>query len=171
MFWWRRIVFEVFVSHEEIMDNKMKIIIYSLFLLLASCISAEVNTEKQRNIEKLEEEFKSFHQSCLNGEILIVSIIKLTIIPNDYNGRCVSVTGFIRIEHESDRIYSSIKSYKDFNYLESISIDIPWEKRDHYKDLNGFETTLVGVVRVENSEKNGVYHEARLESALYHPYY
>ncbi len=149
----------------------MKIIIYSLFLILASCISAEVNTEKQRNIEKLEEEFKSFHQSCLNGEILIVSIIKLTIIPNDYNGRCVSVTGFIRIEHESDRIYSSLISYQRFSYLESISIDIPWEKRELYKELNGVETTFVGVVRVENLGKNSVYHEARLDNALYHPYY
>jgi hypothetical protein len=86
-------------------------------------------------------------QAAQAPAITSVSIIQLISNPTAYDGKRVSITGFVRFEFEGNGVYLHEEDYRNGLYKNGI-----WLSMDERKELNNRHALIEGVF---NASRNG----------------
>jgi uncharacterized Zn ribbon protein len=81
----------------------------------------------------------------------IVSMINLIATPEKFDGKMVSVVGFLAIETEDARLYLSEEDYRHYIAENGVFVDVNGEVTKNMEKADGHYVSLVGVFKLKGA--------------------
>lgn len=85
---------------------------------------------------------------------LVVSIIQLIATPERFDGKIVSVIGYLRLDHEGHLLYLRREDYENVILENSLWIDSPRELMEQREKLEFKYVKIVGTFRAGHAKRN-----------------
>ena len=125
-------------------ENMKKLICILVSMISVNCTAIEVESIRNR-VSKCE-------------SIQVVSLINVIANPEKYDGKCVRLTGVLRVEFEGNALFLNQESYKNDIYVNAVTLTFHKHIKDFFGDiseLNGKYLSIEGIFTNEDINQNG----------------
>ena len=120
------------------------------FVMILLVINFGQGNNKTENSKNFDESFKVSESK--SDEPIFVSIIQLIANPEKYDGKIVSIIGFVNMEFEGNAVYLHSEDWQNILYSNSLWLEIP---KDIEKDKDKYNHRYVVIVGKFNAKKHG----------------
>ncbi|HLP08077.1 MAG TPA: hypothetical protein VK178_07915 [Opitutaceae bacterium] len=93
----------------------------------------------------------------VRNDTVRVSIIRLIASPENYEGKCVQVTGFLRIEFEGNALYLAETDYRHRIGKNGLWVDASDERLRELSNFSGHYVLIEGVFEPDDTGHMGAF--------------